>query len=235
MNKLLILLVLTLSLGRTAHAFFDLPVKVTTIHADLRCQNQLGKGLAIAMPKAGQAGRVWHSKAGDKEGLELTVTDFRVARCPGCFSFSALLMEQVMTGEATDFEIIYSGKDSSGQTKELLRTKCVPDNSQSPQKNVSASRSQSAFIKVCPATAVKTAKGARVLPASGCLNKIVINGQELVVTSGNAQAENILYSIIKTNQLHKITKSQSYKFEGHQDNMVLMGHERQVFVVTKID
>lgn len=226
MKKFLLLAIL--SVGGFAQAASDIFGPITEIKADMRCENKIGKGLAIALPKGGHQGRVWISKAGDNKGLELTVTDFKVARCLGCFKFSATLMGQEVFGEANDSEIVYSGKDSNGQVKEMLRTKCVPVQSQSAGL-------QSAFLKVCPASIVRVGHDTRMMPAPGCLNKIVVGGQELVVTSGNAQAEKILNNIIGTHQFHHLTKSTAFKVEGHQDKMVLMGYERQVFVVTKID
>jgi len=102
--------------------------------------------------------------------------------------------------------------------------------SQQAEKTIKAK----AVLKVCPATKENGPNGARLMPAPGCLNRIVLNNKEVVVVSGNGQAEKILGNIIGTNQFHGITKSLPFRVEGFFSKMKVMGYEREVFVVTDI-
>lgn len=100
--------------------------EMTTIKADYRCE-QPGGGVAVKIGTESTA-RVWQTDPGEKEGLELQVTSFSLARCPGCFSFEANLMgELLVKGRALNSFMTYEvyDADEAKWVPVLKNVKCV--------------------------------------------------------------------------------------------------------------
>ena len=90
MSKFLTLALSSLALASTAFAVDFLPGQITKIDADYRCELS-GGGVAFRVAAPGVPARVWQTDVGQEMGLELEVTSFLKARCPGCYSFDARL------------------------------------------------------------------------------------------------------------------------------------------------
>ena len=119
------ILIFALLVGSYSHAFINLPVNSSKVEADLICQNP-GGGFGIAWPQENQPARIWQVDSQVEEGLELEVTDFRVARCPGCFAFEASLLGMKLEGQASNFNLQVFGENADGQKEKLLDAVCVP-------------------------------------------------------------------------------------------------------------
>lgn len=85
--------------------------ELTKIEADYRCELE-GGGIAVKLGSVDTA-KIWQTDMGEDEGLELDVTSFSVARCPGCFSFTAILMGELeVRGKASSSILTYEVFDS---------------------------------------------------------------------------------------------------------------------------
>ncbi len=82
-------MIATLFLSSFVHA-----QNMTRIDADFRC-NSKGGEIAVKVGPNASTARIWQTDPGEKTGIELEVTDFKIARCLGCYSFNALLMGSV--------------------------------------------------------------------------------------------------------------------------------------------
>lgn len=123
MKKCILILVLLSS--SYSLAFINLPVKSSQVEADLICQNP-GGGFAIAWPRKNQPARIWQVDPQVEDGLELDVTEFQLARCPGCFAFKATLFGMTLEGLASNFNLQVLAENEEGQKEQLLEAVCVP-------------------------------------------------------------------------------------------------------------
>lgn len=74
-----------------------LPGQLTRIDASYRCEKS-GGGVAFRIPRsASEPARIWQTDKGQELGLEFEVVRFKVARCPGCYSFEARLGNALFT------------------------------------------------------------------------------------------------------------------------------------------
>ncbi len=81
-----------------------------------------------------------------------------------------------------------------------------------------------AVMQICKA--IKS--NGRMIPAAGCINKIVVKGKAYPFTTEDSDVENTLANIVGTNQFHGLTRSTPFKLEGR----VVIG--RKMNLVTKI-
>ncbi|GEM_PF-5323022 len=101
---------------------------MSRVNADFRCEQE-GGGIAVKVGSSAASARVWQTDVGEDEGLELEVTDFKTARCIGCYSFKAILMGQIQVqGKITNGVLKYQAVDpDSGKLETLLSDiKCIP-------------------------------------------------------------------------------------------------------------
>jgi hypothetical protein len=95
---------------------------LTTVKASYRCE-EAGGGIAFKEPTQSKPARIWQTDKGDNKGLELKVTDFTIYRCPGCFSFQAVLMNSInVRGEIISNVLKYDVQDpETGAWQNVLK------------------------------------------------------------------------------------------------------------------
>src|SRR5690606_19260125 len=76
------------------------------VDADYFCE-QNGGGIAFKLPTRYTPARVWQIDAGIEEGLEVSLTNFSTARCPGCWSFKGNVMGLPVRGTVSKFVLKY--------------------------------------------------------------------------------------------------------------------------------
>lgn len=81
-----------------------------------------------------------------------------------------------------------------------------------------------AVMQICPVSKVN----GKMIPAAGCINKIMVKGKVYPFMTEDKNVEATLEMISGTNQFHGLTRSVPFKLEGR----VIMG--RKMNLVTKI-
>lgn len=92
---------------------------LTMITADYRCDEN-GGGIAVKFDSPDGV-KIWQTELGAEIGIELSVKKFRQARCPGCFAFEAVLMDEIeVRGEVIGSLLTYQMYDPSTEEWETL-------------------------------------------------------------------------------------------------------------------
>ncbi|PIP93855.1 MAG: hypothetical protein COW00_04665 [Bdellovibrio sp. CG12_big_fil_rev_8_21_14_0_65_39_13] len=103
----------------------DLPFAMTSIKANYFCLND-GSGIAISLPQAATAAKVWQTDADSKLGVELQLSNFKKGQCEGCFSFEGKLSDQVLVfAEIVNHRLTYKIQDlETGSEFVALEANC---------------------------------------------------------------------------------------------------------------
>ncbi len=71
----------------------------------------------------------WLTDPGENEGLELEITKFNLARCPGCFKLEEVLLGIIpVRGIINSFYLTYEMSNDGVWKKLLNRVECNPAN-----------------------------------------------------------------------------------------------------------